>query len=353
LADCHADVASGATGALWLLLAVGLMTGLAVWLDTAATTSLLAERTAFGDRGADTWIIQAPGLVDGLACDRLAGQPGVRAAGALSQRADGLAIAQLPGNPATWYSASPGFADVLPQSTGQLQAGPLLSTELAGTLNRQVGQLIVVEGQAVPIGGTYVYDSSDGRPPGLGYALITVEPAAQAFDQCWLDLTAYDSQTRDLLYTAVRLSGDGQTAPPQLLQHNSSLGPPPDWAARWRGRPTAWLWAGAAAAGAVIAGLACWRRRLEHASALHHRQAKSDQVAQIVLETLSWAVPAVAASGPLIAGLTAGLPAASRRDLALSAAAIPAASLAGTILGALAGALGVRQRRLFAYFKNR
>ncbi|MDR0416072.1 MAG: hypothetical protein LBH76_01900, partial [Propionibacteriaceae bacterium] len=146
---------------------------------------------------------------------------------------------------------------------------------------------------------------------------------------------------------------DGEAKPPELTQHNRSLGPPPDWAARWQNRPTAWFWAVGAAIGAAIGFLACRRRRLIHASALHHRQTKSDLVAEIILETLAWAVPAVAVSESLIAGLTLDLAPVSRRDVAFSAAAIPAAALTGAVLGALAGALGVREKRLFAYFKDR
>ena len=67
----------------------------------------------------------------------------MRAAGALRQNSGGLVVAQLQGNPVTWYSSTPGFATMLPRSTGQVTLGPLLPTALADTLGVRPGDTIV------------------------------------------------------------------------------------------------------------------------------------------------------------------------------------------------------------------
>jgi hypothetical protein len=348
VSEAGLDLARGVARAVWCALALGLVLVALVVVDGSAARRVIDQAHDFQARGAATLVLSLPGGIDGRLCDALARQPGVRAAGAVRVEADPLMLAPLPDSPLTWYSVSPGFAWLLPGSTGFDQAGLLVSREVAQRFGLTVGRRLdfvqpaasgSVPGGAAAgatrLAGLYDYPQ-DGRSPGFGYAVLALAPAAEPFDQCWLDQYPVVPATSDLLYSVILPDADTQTNPPQVQQHNGSLGAPQDPAAAWRRRPTAAAWWAAGLAGAVIGAVSIVARRLELASNAHAGQSRPDRLAQIGLETAAWALTAAAVGAGAVAWVSAGLDPADRPAVARALAAIVWSGAAGAVAGALA-----------------
>ena len=161
-------------------------------------------------------------------------------------------------------------------------------------------------------------------------------------------LTSLLSST--LVPGAVTLGSGGPT--PQLLQLNSTLGTTFDGTKRFADRITRFAPEAAAILALVLGFVAVRLRRLEFASALHARTRRSAQTLQILLETTGWTIAASMIGALIVLVLIrtqypgdAG---------SLIAVGIPTfASLPATLVGALVGSALVRERNLFAYFRER
>jgi hypothetical protein len=112
----------------------------------------------------------------------------------------------------------------------------------------------------------------------------------------------------------------------------------------------------APAAGIVAFGIglvSSRRRRLEYASALESGQEKVAQMAVVSLEAWVWTLAAAGVSlGTFAVAIrysTGDLPSA----LLLIGLEIVGAGAAGSMIGAVAGAVPVRQEHMFRYFKSR
>lgn len=346
------NLASGTSRAVLLASAVGLATSLLAAFDTTSMTGVIGAADTFRERGGSITILSVEGSIDGRACDALADQPGVRAAGAIALKEPPLTVAGVPQNPLTFFAASPGFATMLPQSTGQRQPGLLLSEATADSLGLAVGDPVFSKAGETVLGGTYDYPD-DGRPRGLGYAAIAPSSADGPFNECWIDVYPAAQATIDLLYTAIAADAVLPDSGLSVSQHNQSLGKARDPATDFAERMTALFRLAALGLGTGTGFLAVWSRRLEIASALHTGVRRIDQSATTLLEVLAWSAAGAATSIPVIALLTQHLAQTDHLRVVLTALHIPAMAVAGTIIGALTAALTIREARLFAYFKDR
>jgi len=346
------NLASGTSRAAVLALLVAVTSGTLAALDATAMTDTIDDAAEFRERGGSITILTAENSIDGRVCDSIAGHDGVRAAGALSPSETPLKIAGIPQNPLTFFTASPGFATMLPDATGLQHAGLLLPVDVAGTLGLTLGDPIHTASGPTALGGTYAYPD-DGRARGLGYAAIATDTPEQRFSECWVDAYPVTKQTIDALYTAIAADATLPDAGPTLTQHNTTLGTATDPSAAFVARVTGWGPGVAFILAALIGFTAIRARRLEIASALHTGVRKADQTGIVVLETLAWSLAGALTTVPVIALLTRHLAVTDHLPVVLTASLTPVLTASGALLGALAAVLVVREQRLFAYFKSR
>lgn len=337
--------------AILALLTAGLATSLAV-LDTNMMNSIIGSAAQFRDRGGSISILTAENSINGRACDALADLDGVRAAGALSESDTPLTLAGIPQNPLTQFTSTPGFATMLPASTGQQAPGLLLPDTVANTLGLTVGDPIHTAEGTSALGGTYSYPD-DGRPRGMGYAVIAPDSPDRSFDQCWIDAYPVTQSTTDLLYTAIAANSSLPDSGPTLTQHNRTLGTPGQPAEQFTHRMTAFFPLVGGVLGVLLGAIAIWGRRLEIASALHAGIRRSDQTAILLLEALAWSLAGTATAIPIVAALTQTLTIEDHSIVVLTALQTPAMTASGVLLGSLVTAVLIREQRLFAYFKSR
>lgn len=346
------NLATGTSHALLLAVTTAvLICGLSI-LELSTIRGMISTAQQFQQRGGSIMILTAENSINGRLCDLLADQPGVQAAGALSTMDTPLRLGAIPNNPLTHFTASPGFATMLPAATGQQHPGLLLPEAVADDLGLRVGDPLPTASGPTVLGGTYDYPD-DGRPPGMGYAAISPTSADHIFDACWIDAYPVGQATTDLLYTTVIADSSLPDSGPKLTQHNTTLGKATEPAHAYTARTSAWYPVAGFILGSVIGAGAIWLRRLEIASALHSGIRKTDQLAIFTLETAAWASVAALTAAPLILISARYLAYADHPTVTLTTALIPAMTCAGTLLGVLAAALSVRERRLFAYFKGR
>ncbi len=346
------NLATGTSHALLLVVTTAvLVCGLSI-LELGTISGLVTTAQQFQQRGGSISILTAEGSVNGRVCDLLANQPGVRAAGAISTSETPLRLAAIPQNPLTHFTASPGFATLLPAATGQQEPGLLLPEAVARDLGLHIGDALPTASGPTVLGGTYDYPD-DGRPPGMGYAAVSPTNADHIFDACWIDAYPVSQETIDLLYTTVIADSPLSDSSPKLSQHNTSMGKATEPAEAYNTRTSAWYPMVGFVLGAVIGAGAIWLRRLEIASALHSGIRKTDQLAMFTLELGTWAsIAALIAASVILIGAR-HFAYADHPIVILTTALIPAMTCAGTLLGGLTAAMSVRERRLFAYFKGR
>lgn len=136
-----------------------------------------------------------------------------------------LRVASIPQNPLTFFRSSPGFATMLPKSTGSTEPGLLMPTAVVDTLGLTLGDPIQTADGPTVLGGTYEYPD-DGRTTGMGYAAIAPSAPDTKFDECWIDAYPVSQATTDLLYTTIAADSNLPDTGPQLSQHNMQLGKP-------------------------------------------------------------------------------------------------------------------------------
>lgn len=338
-------------GLLFMLAFVTLVVPL-ILLDLAAVRGIERSAEQFSNAGAAVLTVEAPGRVDGAACEALAELDSVRAAGALRQRTNGLQLGALPAGPVPFYDVTPGFPAVL---HAERQGGPgvVLSDLVSETLNRTVGGVLALPDRSVPVAGVYPYPD-DGRRSGLGYAaLAPTSPTAEPFAECWVDVWPMSEEVASLLLLAL-LPPDALDDVPRVAQLNSTLGAAFDAGAMFEARNTKHAYLVAGAAGLALGYTAILIRRLQHAAALHAGLRRSDLGAILTGEILVWITPA-AGLAAATTGLTASSAATAADQLALLLLGMRVLvwAVVGVGAGAAAGLLQVRERALFRYFRDR
>lgn len=320
--------------------------------DASAVTSIVQEAIRYQTSGASVSILTADGAVDGRACEALKEIEGVRAAGAIRASDGTITASTMPSSPIPTWNVTPSFGrmvDALPLARG---AGILLGSEAADLLGMSAGSDLHTVGGQVQVAG--VYDSpSDGRRAGYAYAALIVETPARPYDECWMDAWPTLSSSTELLMTTVLPSSGADQNTPSIGQLNSTLGSRFDPYSAFSHRITS-LAAPTIALLALAVGFASVRsRRVQLASALHAGVSHRALSAMALIEAAFWTVPVVLVSlaACLVVGTT--VPSIDRVSLVITTLAQCALIVLGVASGVALGAATIRERHLFAYFKDR
>lgn len=359
------NLATGTSHACGMALTLAFLLLLCAGADLLAVTRIQREADAFVAAGGSTTVITYTGRIDGTACDRLASLDGVIAAGATRASQTKLTFAALPSTGVPTYEATPGAIGVFRNSTTGGRAarpttvsdvnGVWLSGEAAAPLAARAGsRLALRDERTLDVAGVYEWPD-DGRQSGYSYAAVTPVPAGYGglFDQCWVKSWPIPENIESLLRVTTVGDATGTQERPMVSQLNTSRGRTFDTTAMYRGRLTVWAPI-VAGVGALLAGfVSIWRRRLELASALHCGVPKPAMVVQTLVETAVWALAATLMSVVEFTWTWMENTATDAAVLTTALLRVPAAGYAGVMTGALIGAMLIRERHLFRYFKTR
>lgn len=349
LSEAFRNITTGTTRALILsLLLAAVGAGLAI-TDARSVIGIQHRAAEFVSAGASVRVMVAPRMTDAAACERLATVPGIRSSGALRE-ADAVVLRTMIANPVQAYAVTPGLLTVLGGDAAG-PAGAWISAELAATLGVRPGQDLVTTAGPMTLAGVYDYPD-DGRDSRLDYAALLPQPATGVFDECWAQVWPVSDPRHDLLYSALAMD-TASTDPVQIGQLNTRLGTEFHGVAEFTDRPTRYALPACALAGLLLGFVAIRMRRLEIAGALHLGEARRALAATLLVETAAWALAGfLLAAAALAAGVTIGTGSAAL-DVYLIDVRGPAAGALATLVGAVAALATIRERHLFAYFKDR
>lgn len=337
------NVASGAALTVPLAVVLGLLVATLVGLGSSETLALTAQAVSFRDSGAAILILQAPGAVDGRACDALNGTPGVRA-GALRAAPANVVGAALPDSSVPTYEVTGGFSDLLGANGGgpNKRGGVLLSPEVASTLGNGLG--------SVEVSGTYRYPD-DGRRADLGFAILVPTIPSGTFDECWAETWPPSGELEALLRTSYAPRASGTDL--RVLQLNGTLGENFDGTDRFDARATRWLPLLGAASAFLIAFAAMRLRRVELASARHAGVRLADQLAITLGESLAWIGATVAIVTPVVCAFLLQAPRTDAPAHLHAALLTTALAVAAGVTGSSVAVLLSGEKHLFRLFKQR
>jgi hypothetical protein len=164
--------------------------------------------------------------------------------------------------------------------------GVLLSSQLADLLHARVGDELPVQGTPTSLSGVFEYPE-DGRESILASSAVVTVPPTGLFDMCLITVWPANSEVDGIIQTTV-VEKAVQVEPPVTKRLNPTLGPARSTGELLDERPTGpIIYAGAALAFAL--GFILIRsRKLELAVAQHLGQTKTNQILQILIETLIW-----------------------------------------------------------------
>lgn len=363
LGEAWRDIASGTTHtALFaIVLAVLVIAGCA--MESTSLTRIDAERSAFVSSGASTYVLSYTGHVSATACEGLNGAAGVLAAGAVRQADSRITMAKLPSTTVPTWDATPGAIRVLASSDSD-SVRQLATADYEGVwMSDQAAQATgATAGTAQPLagGGTVqvrgIYPSpDDGRnTASFAYAALQSAPAqSDGFDACIVKTWPVPTDIQSLLmYTVASVASDSSTYP-IVTQLNATKGSQFSPESEFAGRLSAWAPLVLAVAGALVGFISVMLRRLELASAMHCGVPKTAMVVQMLVEGASWALAAMVLGLVAIAFMRLGWGNADLSAVDDDLLRVPIAAFVGALAGVLLGALLVREKSMFRYFKNR
>ncbi|MEU8311322.1 MULTISPECIES: hypothetical protein [Micromonospora] len=329
--------------------------GTLIYLDVSVTTKIVEDAAEFKSSGSSTYLISAPGSIDGRSCEQLARLEGIIGAGALRVAAAQSTIRALPQSGVTFREMSPGFTGVLSmiqrgkeESTG----GVFVSEALAGSLGQAENLRSIATTQGnFPVAGVYRYPD-DGRLPTLQNAVITSVPVGNVFDECWAVVWPIGAPVASLLRSTLTVEAPAVDSA-RVQQLNSRLGDEFDGASRFEQRPTRYLPLACLVFSICIGFFSVWFRRLEFASARHVGVRVTDQAVQVAIETLAWCISAFCVTAAWLACWTMGAMPDVHHFLTRLGLQTFTLGGVGAMLGAVAAVLQTRERHLFRYFKQR
>jgi len=347
------NLATGTSRAMAWALALFALTALLGGLDAWSVKTVVDGAVEYRSQGGAVWVLDAPNLVDGRACDALSGAGAIESAGALRQDSDGLTTATLPRSPIPLFSVTPGFASVVGVQSPSPGVGIWITDSVAARYGTAGSGIISTSSGPVRVDGVFGYPD-DGRSGNLGFAALAPSSASdENFDQCWMTVWPADDSAQALARTALAPTADDATlSQVKFYQLNPTVASSFPGLTDFLQRPSRlapWVALFCAAALGLVAS---WSRRLEQASGLHAGLPKSFLLQMTVIETAAWALPAVILASPLVI-FVATQAGADNLFVALSGVRPLAAGLAGAVLGSALGVLLVHERQLFNLFKNR
>ncbi|MDI6099428.1 hypothetical protein QLQ12_12570 [Actinoplanes sp. NEAU-A12] len=349
LSEAGRNLRTGTTRALSFgVLLAAINAGLAI-ADTRSIVDIEQRAAGFVAAGASVRKMVAKQSTDPAACERLGEVQGIRSAGALRET-DAIVLSTMRSSAIPAYAVSPGFLHIL-GGTADAPAGVWISTELAGTLAVQPGHSMATTVGSLTVAGVFDYPD-DGRDSRLAYAVLLPEPAAGDFDECWADVWPLSDSRKALLHAALKVD-TASTDPVETGQLNTRLGTVFDSLGQFDTRPTRFVVPGCALAGLLLGYAAIRLRRLEIAGALHLGQSRRALLATLALETAAWGVLAFLLSAGALFAAVRWMNAADAVDIYLIDIRGPAAAAASALIGAVLATFRIRERHLFAYFKDR
>ena len=365
------EVISEAWRNLWtgvsrpLALAVAFAVGIGglVAFDARAIVDANAFLVRWRDSGASVIVLDAPGAVDGAACEALQQVNGIVAAGAgRIASTEQLPLPALPLGAPAYVEVTPGFARLIATSASGARTahaatadslargGLLLSDALAEAVDRKPGTRLATDLGDAQVAGAYA-TPDDGRSTRLGYAALAQVPAQGLFDFCWADVSPPDPFLPNLLYSVV--SPTQTEAEPKIGQLNATLGSRLRAHALYDQRAIRFMPIVVAIVAWMLGFISARLRRLEFASALHAGVTHGALSLQLTVETGVWAVCGVLLASPWVwFAAHAGNPLPATPILPLAVSGL-VTGVAGAIVGTLTSLAITREENLFRYFKNR
>jgi len=332
---------------VWVLIVTTVLSLLG-WADTFQVASLVNQSTAYIVGGGATWILQAPGQIDGASCDGLQMASGVHGAGALRDTQSSLTAVALPGAPLPMYEVTTGFPQVLGVSAND---GILVPDHVATRLSASPDTQLVTNSGMVKVGAVYNYPD-DGRRSVFAYAALALVPASGIFDECWITVWPTSQTTISLLYIALSSQSGQYQASPQLSQLNPTYSDQMDAAALYQSRFTRFAGWACLLFGLVIGFASLLGRRLELASSIHLGVPRGALCCQMLFEASFWISIAMLISSSLI--IWQAISAANDKwPVALLGLRCVVSGGVGCLIGNLVSCVTVRERRLFSLFKSR
>lgn len=352
LREALLNVRSGVTAAGLFALLLGLAVGALAGADALSVSSALHAARQFQQSGGSTLIYDAPGRIDGAACDALGGLSGVRAAGAMLST-EKIEPAAMAGSRIPAYLVSGGFGGFTALGGAVPADGSLISADVAETLGAAKGDIIALRSGSVTVGGVYDY-AEDGRRPGYGYAVLLPVPSNRLFDQCWVEAWPQIDEVERLLPLTIDPRARVETGQPAASIHqlNGSLGARYDGASRFDQRVTRFAPLAAAVAAGLLGFVAVRRRRLQLASARHAGVGPAPLLLQSLVETAVWTLAGGAVAATAVVVLLM-LTSPGDAGPVLPVGLRTVAGAGATLLGATTATLSIRERHLFDYFKGR
>lgn len=348
LSEAYRNVVTGTTHVLLFGTMLAAASAALAITDARAVIGVQRSAAEFTASGASVRMLVAKSTTDGAACDELAEIPGIRSAGALRE-ADPVVLRAMAANPVPAYAVTPGLIAVL--GGDGTAAGAWIPEQLASVLGVRPGQTLATTAGTLRVAGVYDYPD-DGRDLRPAYAVLLPQPPVGAFDECWADVWPVSAARVDLLRAALVVD-TGSPDPVTDAQLNNRLGADFDGAAQFAARATRYGPATCAAIGLLLGFIAVWIRRLEIAGALHLGESRCALLATLLLETAGWAGSALLLAGcALVFSVVTANPGVSWAAYLVGIRG-PAAAALCALIGTVLAAYAIRERQLFAYFKNR
>lgn len=364
------------TVALTLVLAA-CMIG-AITVDWLQIRNLESNAAAWVSAGASTYVITAPGHIDGQTCSRLQAVDGVLAAGAFRSVDTRTVLAAFPSTGVPTYQTTPNAVTVFDIASNGLHAGGAssaarglgdgmgiaLSRETADLIGADAGdRLALADGRQTTVTAVYDYPD-DGRASGYGYAALEPVPENGMFDSCMVAAWPIPDDLDALLrYTVgdaepsaaadVNESDSSQSVDATISQLNATLGTVPPSASSFRHRSTGMAFIVVTVVALLAAGASAWSRRVELASALHAGYRHVTLIAQLTMETAAICCAGMMMALPLAAYAVTTSQPGDRLAMAVALARIAVSVDIGALVGIILVAAAVRERLLFRFFKER
>jgi hypothetical protein len=360
------NVRSGTALTVQLAALIGAITAAVIGFGAADIMAIAEQGAAYRASGANVLILQAPGAIDGAACEALNGTPGVDA-GALRQAPRNLVSAVLPDSSVPTFEVTPGLATLIMAGRQQSPGSVLLSAAAADTIAAAdttaaagtIGGADTVDGGGtfaspsgdVAVSGVYEYPD-DGRRTDLAFAILVPTAPTTPFDECWVRTWPESPQLEALLRTSRIPSASGDDSS-TLLQWNGTHGTSFSGQAMFENRVSRAVPAVAAVAAFVVALALARLRKVELASARHSGVTLTDQVCTLAIESASWIAAVIVVAVPVTCVFLArSLPGDATAYLQLGVT-VPALASLGGLAGVTAAGLLSGERHLFRHVKGR
>lgn len=346
------NVVSGTTTALGLAVLFGVFVVGLLIADLGTVKLLTDQAIEYRQSGASILTIAAPAQISGAKCESLGDIPGVRAAGAFRSPDSWVTLSAVPNSPLSIKETTSGFPSVLNAEVGS-PSGMYLSVDAADSLGLRLGEKVTTAAETSRVAGLYKYPD-DGRRPGFGYVSLFVVNDQKPYDECWAEAWPAIASMPNLLLTTVLASSDTSgDEQPTLSQLNTTMGKSFDGPIRFDSRLTANAWMAGAVGGFLLGLVSIRRRRMQIASGLHSGVSRGNMYAMLVLETLSWCAIVMVWSAVVVLCFCYLSDLDDRLVTLALGAKIGIAAQIGALLGAVTGALSIREGHLFRYFKDR